>query len=153
MAGESAQEQYERLRDRRRVWLRQRWPWLLGAEVAAGVVGGVGYHLLVGRWYVGTFIGVLLVGSRLLIRPQSETAWRRGAEGERIVGGALDALAVHGLRVLHDRKVPRSHTNADHLAVTPSARLTVDASPRGPLDQASGSSSVSVPLPMVWSAS
>lgn len=127
MAGESAQEQYERLRDRRRASLRHRWPWMLGSIAAAGVAGGMGYHLLVGSWYVGTLIAVLLVGSRFLIVPQREIALRRGAEGERIVGGALDALEANGVRVLHDRKIPRSQANIDHIAVTPKAVFTVDA--------------------------
>ena len=58
--------------------------------------------------------------------PTSETAWDTGAAGE-------EALAVHlaktcpGVIVLHDRRMPRSRGNIDHLAVAPSGVFVIDA--------------------------
>jgi hypothetical protein len=127
VAGESAQQQYERIRDRRQRWLRERWPWLVGLGAAAAVGFGVVFQVLAGLWWFGAMLGVGLVSSRLLAPPQSETAWQRGAEGERIVGAALDALQADGVTVLHDRKIPGSRANIDHLAVTAQAVFTVDA--------------------------
>jgi Nuclease-related domain len=59
--------------------------------------------------------------------PASMTAWAKGAEGERRVGARLDELAQDGVRVLHDRRVPRSRANLDHIAVAPSGIYVVDA--------------------------
>ncbi|HWK20357.1 MAG TPA: nuclease-related domain-containing protein [Microbacteriaceae bacterium] len=52
-------------------------------------------------------------------------AWAKGAEGERIVGRMLDSLA--GVRVLHDRAVPGSRANIDHVAIAPSGVYVIDA--------------------------
>lgn len=64
---------------------------------------------------------------RLLGPPGTERAWAKGAAGERIVGAALDRLAGDQVRVLHDRRMPRSKANIDHIAVTPSGAVTIDA--------------------------
>jgi len=52
-------------------------------------------------------------------------AWAKGAEGERIVGGMLES--VPGVLVLHDRAVPGSPANIDHVAVAPTGVYVVDA--------------------------
>lgn len=127
MAGDSAQQRYEQLRDRRQRWLRERWPWLVSMMVAAAIVLGVVFQVLAGLWWFGALLGLGLVASRVLVPPQSETAWRRGAEGERIVGAALDSFQADGVRVLHDRRIPGSRANIDHLVVTSQAVFTVDA--------------------------
>ena len=52
--------------------------------------------------------------------PASEVAWSTGAASE-------EALATHLAKrcpeviVLHDRRIPHSRANLDHLAITPSA--------------------------------
>ena len=59
-------------------------------------------------------------------QPQHEQAWATGAAGE-------EALATHLARrcpevlVLHDRRMPGSRTNIDHLAVCPSGIYVIDA--------------------------
>jgi hypothetical protein len=50
---------------------------------------------------------------------QSTTAWARGAVGEERLGLALDALACPDVAVLHDRRIPRTRANIDHIVVTP----------------------------------
>jgi nuclease-like protein len=63
---------------------------------------------------------------RLQTAPASESAWETGAAGE-------EALAVHLAKtcpdsiVLHDRRLPGSRANIDHLAVTPSGVFVIDA--------------------------
>lgn len=52
-------------------------------------------------------------------------AWAKGAEGEVAVGHALDRLP--GVLVLHDRAVPGSTANIDHIAVAPTGVYVVDA--------------------------
>lgn len=68
---------------------------------------------------------------RLLLRtrstPQSTAAWATGADGEQRVATVLDAATGVGVRVLHDRLVPGTSANLDHLAVGPSGVWVVDA--------------------------
>ncbi|QSR26953.1 NERD domain protein [Nocardioides aromaticivorans] len=59
--------------------------------------------------------------------PQSTTAWHTGALGEERLGRRLDELASPTLRVLHDRRIPGSRANIDHLAVTPTGVYVIDA--------------------------
>jgi hypothetical protein len=59
--------------------------------------------------------------------PQSTTAWARGARGEELLGTALDGLTERGVRLLHDRRIPRSRANIDHIAVAPSGVHVIDA--------------------------
>jgi Nuclease-related domain len=59
--------------------------------------------------------------------PQSTTAWNTGALGEERLGGGLNQLASETVRFLHDRRMPRSKANIDHLAVTPTGVYVIDA--------------------------
>lgn len=59
--------------------------------------------------------------------PQSTTAWNTGALGEERLGNRLNKLASDRLRVLHDRRIPGSRANIDHLAVTPTGVYVIDA--------------------------
>jgi hypothetical protein len=84
--------------------------------------------------------------------PQSTKAWANGAAGERAVGRRLDGLADQGVLVLHDRKVPRSSANIDHIAVSPSGVYVIDAKYRetGKVEKR-GSGSVFKPgPPQLW---
>ncbi len=97
-AGASAAREHERRRDHREQRTRERHP----------RVGGL----------------------LLLLRdgPQHETAWQRGAAGERAVGESLEKRVTDGIVVLlHDRGMPRSRANVDHLAVAPSGVYVIDA--------------------------
>lgn len=59
--------------------------------------------------------------------PRHETSWATGAEGERRVGGMLDKVAASAsVRVVHDRRIPGSSTNIDHIAVAPSGVYVID---------------------------
>ena len=58
--------------------------------------------------------------------PQSTTSWKTGAVGEERVGQRLNELATDSLRVLHDRRIPGSRANIDHLVVTPNGVFVVD---------------------------
>jgi hypothetical protein len=59
--------------------------------------------------------------------PQSTRAWAQGAVGEERVGARLDALASSGVVALHDRRMPDSRANIDHLAVTSTGAWVIDA--------------------------
>jgi hypothetical protein len=60
--------------------------------------------------------------------PQSARAWSVGSRGERVVGEYLESLH-DGQRVivLHDRKMPGSRANIDHIAICRSGVYVVDA--------------------------
>lgn len=59
--------------------------------------------------------------------PQTTRAWDVGALGEERLGAGLDQRAGEAVRLLHDRRVPASRANIDHLAVTASGVLVIDA--------------------------
>ena len=59
---------------------------------------------------------------------KSTKAWKKGADGERAVGKRLDELAaVHGWKVLHDRRIPHSRANIDHILITDRGIFVIDA--------------------------
>jgi hypothetical protein len=54
------------------------------------------------------------------------TAWGRGGQGEERVGAYLSRTVGHRGLVLHDRAVPGSRSNIDHIAVVPSGVWVID---------------------------
>lgn len=96
LAGGSARQEYERRRAKDEARIRERW---------------------------GRFGGLAVA---LSDEKQSTTAWRTGAAGEARVGGLLDSIASPHIRVLHDRRVPGSRANLDHLVVTPGGIWVID---------------------------
>lgn len=69
-------------------------------------------------------LGGLLL--KLQDEPQRERAWRDGAIGEEAVASHL-AKTCPGVVVLHDRRLPESRANIDHIAIAPSGVLVIDA--------------------------
>jgi len=59
--------------------------------------------------------------------PQSTKAWDVGASGEERLGNRLNELTSDALLVLHDRRIPGTKVNIDHLAVTPTGVYVIDA--------------------------
>lgn len=61
--------------------------------------------------------------------PDRGATWAKGADGERRFGATLDELmaADAPILVLHDRRIPRTKANIDHLAVTPTGVWVIDA--------------------------
>ena len=59
--------------------------------------------------------------------PSTTTSWAKGAPGEEKVGAHLDALAKQGVRALHDRRVPGSLANIDHIAISAGGVWVIDA--------------------------
>jgi hypothetical protein len=56
---------------------------------------------------------------------QSTRAWERGSVGERKLGEVL--VSIDGIAVLHDRRVPGTRGNIDHIVVTRTGVFVVDA--------------------------
>ena len=97
LAGGSARREYERRKAKDEQRIREKW----------GRFGG---------------IAVALSDER-----QSTTAWERGAVGEERLGARLDALASEDIAVLHDRRIPRSKANIDHIVITRAGIWVIDA--------------------------
>ncbi|MGI9824380.1 nuclease-related domain-containing protein [Agromyces sp. Marseille-Q5079] len=95
-AGGSARQEYERRRANDHERIRSRW----------GRFGG---------------IAVALSDER-----QSTKAWSVGAGGEEIVGARLDGIVSDRVKVLHDRRIPGSKANIDHIVVTPAGVWVID---------------------------
>ena len=70
-----------------------------------------------------------VIGGALLAlfdEPQHTRAWAAGAKGERAVGQTLDGLADQGIVTLHDRRIPGTKANIDHIAIAPSGIYVID---------------------------
>jgi len=96
-AGASARREYERRSAKRETRIREAHPHLGGLILA------------------------------LSDDPQSTTAWAQGARGEELLGARLDGLADRGVRALHDRRIPRTRANIDHITVGPGGVHVIDA--------------------------
>lgn len=57
---------------------------------------------------------------------QTAQAWASGADGERRLGTGIDALADSGLLGLHDRRIPGTSANIDHIVFAPGGIFIVD---------------------------
>jgi len=148
-AGESARQVSERLSAQRIGRRRRRWPVIVIAVVLAFLLGFYLPDIVFGfvssalvaiapesggldselPRSVSVVLGSLLVlGAAVgLLRPsRSEEAWRKGALAERRVGRILDSLQRQGIRVIHDRKMPGSVANIDHVVVTRAGVFCID---------------------------
>jgi nuclease-like protein len=96
-AGSSARREYERRKAKDEERIREKW----------GPFGG---------------LAVALSDER-----QSTKAWARGAAGEEQLGARLDRLASAEIAVLHDRRIPGTRANIDHIAVTKAGVWVIDA--------------------------
>lgn len=58
---------------------------------------------------------------------QGTKAWATGAIGEERLGARLDSLVSDSIAVLHDRSIPGTKTNIDHIAITAAGVWVIDA--------------------------
>jgi hypothetical protein len=95
-AGASARREHERRRARRERGVRDRHPHIGGALLA------------------------------LAAEPGHETAWARGARGEEHVAEVLRSRLRPEAIALHDRRIPGTRANIDHVVVAPSGIWVID---------------------------
>lgn len=98
-AGVSARKEHERRRARHEQRIEEKW--------------GTGR---IGR-----------IAKALSDDPQSTKAWAQGAAGEERVASVLEQRLGDRAVLLHDRKVPRTRGNIDHLAIAASGVWIIDA--------------------------
>jgi Nuclease-related domain. len=96
-AGASARREYQRRRTRDEAKVRKRW----------GPLGGLVLALSEER--------------------RSTRVWKQGAAGEERLARRLDPLASEDIAVLHDRRVPASRANIDHIVVTRGRVWVIDS--------------------------
>lgn len=97
-AGSSARREHDRRKARREQQLRRRY----------GAIGGV--------------------AARITSEPQHTTSWLQGQAGEVKAAARLERhLEDTGVILLHDRAIPRSRANIDHIAVGPGGITVIDA--------------------------
>lgn len=97
IAGSSARREYERRKAKDEERLRRKW----------GKLGG---------------IAVALSDEK-----RSTKAWATGAVGEERLGARLDSLVSESIAVLHDRRIPGTKANIDHIAITTAGIWVIDA--------------------------
>lgn len=97
VAGRSARHEYERRKAMDEEHLRQKW----------GRLGGIAFAMSDEK--------------------QGTKAWATGAIGEERLGARLDSLVSDSIAVLHDRSIPGTKTNIDHIAITAAGVWVIDA--------------------------
>ena len=138
-AGRSASQEYRRRRPRPRLSLVLRGT--AAAGIAAGLVAlalaginrllgwavGLGVPASLGREAIATaaLSGGVVVLARSLIDRDAD-AWRIGAAGERSTADAIAPLASEGWRLLHDRRLPGTTANVDHIVIGPGGVWVVE---------------------------
>lgn len=70
----------------------------------------------------GTFLAYLARAANV---DTEERAWRRGIEGEQVMGAALDKARKHGWKVLHSIPVGKE-SDIDHLAIGPGGVVLIN---------------------------
>jgi hypothetical protein len=96
-AGSSARREYERRKAKDEQRLREKW----------GKLGGIAVALSEEK--------------------QTTKAWATGAVGEERLGARLESLVSDGIAVLHDRRIPGTKANIDHIAITAAEIWVIDA--------------------------
>lgn len=126
-AGGSAQAEYDRRAARYAEDLHRRRPRILATGLVIAVLGLIVLFAVSPIWgaVVWLFDGILVL-SALFTTPNTITAWQTGAEGEAYTGRLLEPLEAQGFRILHDRKIPRSRANIDHIVIGPPGIFVVE---------------------------
>ncbi|WP_157254941.1 nuclease-related domain-containing protein [Nonomuraea typhae] len=121
-AGASAHARY------RELLAADRGERLLIALVLALLLG-VPVGFIIG-WQAGLATAALAASAYALARWRNHDAvrtWRRGALGERRTARRLQLLETLGYTVLHDRALPASRANLDHLVIGPTGVHLIDS--------------------------
>jgi hypothetical protein len=132
VAGRSATATYERRLARHRLKVRsRRWEILAfgGSVLVASIVLTFGGGRIGPTWpFFGVALGFAAVGwivYELFGQPLDILSWKRGAIGEQATATLLAGLPDRFV-VLHDRQIPGSQANIDHVVVGPTGVFVVE---------------------------
>lgn len=135
-AGSSAQREYEKRRTKRSEEIRRR----LAVTVPLTIVGGIAAGVIAERFYPGLgwlagIVVLLYLALQFWGARQHIESYGKAAEGERKTGRVLEDRKLGGYRVLHDRRIPGSRANIDHVAIGPGGVFVIETkSYRGKLE-------------------
>jgi len=129
-AGGSTRAEFERRRQRDEERRRRARPAILAFGIAMAVVGlllatfgptppgpiGPSYRMI---YLVLVIAAAVATPVAMFALRGSTVAWRTGAIGEELTGDLLQPLQAEGFRIIHDRLIPRSRANIDHIVVGP----------------------------------
>ena len=128
-AGGSTAREFERQKQSRRRRFRDNLGRILAVAVALGAISGVLIGAVLGvkaGWELGILVAVAFVVSTWVL-PQTTTAWAKGEAGERKTARALAKLPPDRFTVLHDRAIPGSPANIDHVVIGPPGVFVVES--------------------------
>ena len=124
-AGASAAVEYRRARARR----RRDALVAIGFLLLAASLAGAARQAATGEIRAGlaaSAVTCLLLAGRWMWSGRDPERWLRGAAGEAATALVLDELPAGRWAVLHDRRVPGSRANLDHLVIGPSGVWVID---------------------------
>jgi hypothetical protein len=125
--GGAAQREYERRRAKDRQTARRELPVRIALIAFVMIVAGVfGNHLHHGDGGLFAVLAGLVGLAYFMQRRQSTEAWGTGAKGERAVGARIAKIESKGVVAIHDRRIPGSRANIDHIAVAPTGVYVID---------------------------
>ncbi len=126
-AGASANAEYESRLARHQERVSAERPLTLAFAAVAAIAGAVVWlsaHSTLGLALLAV-AGILVL--RVVVMPNSVTAWNTGAEGERLTARQLAQLEPDGFVILHDRRLPGSRrANIDHVVIGPPGVYAVE---------------------------
>jgi hypothetical protein len=150
--GLSAKREFERRRARERASSRRGLPLKITFVVIAAIGGYVALQIVAaivngatkshlaahakppwppslahGLGLLFGFVAAVGMARSIWGRRQTTEAWGIGGKGEEAVGSTLAQLASKGVISIHDRKIPGSRANIDHIAVAASGIYVIDA--------------------------
>ncbi len=127
-AGGSASAEYERRLARHEAGLpaRRRRARLVGVGLAA--LGLALWLWIPAYWATAALLGLfgLIIAFAPLAVVQTTASWDTGARGEAETAALLEPLTPLGAVVLHDRRIPGSGANIDHIVICPSGVFVVE---------------------------
>jgi hypothetical protein len=126
-AGASAQARFERERATHRAWLRAT---LASSLAIAAIVMGTVFFVVAPISALMASVAAAVAGALCLFvvtrLPAEARYWSKGARGERRTAAYLEPLLKRGFVVLHDRQLPGSRANLDHIAVGPTGIFVIE---------------------------
>ncbi|MDF4254675.1 nuclease-related domain-containing protein [Streptomyces sp. WMMB303] len=125
-AGASARQVAEAARTAERTAQHRRAKVTLPLTAACAVVVGVAAAVAT-VWQLGLLAAFTVAAYGILqTYRRADNSWAKGAAGEVATARLLAPLARRGYAVLHDRAIPGSRANLDHLVVGPAGVAYVD---------------------------
>ena len=71
-------------------------------------------------------LGILVTIERLYVLPQNIRSWDTGGQGERLTAICIEPLRDEGFVILHDRAIPGTVANIDHIIIGPTGVWVIE---------------------------